>query len=380
MKPFHSQSRPIEIQPASGDGWVPPAVRAWNRFWFRPADPLPLGVIRFLAGAVILYIHLIYSLDLQDLVGKHGWVDEQPLKYLRKEYLDYPPSADWDFSKPEKKGLPLWSVYYHVQEPASVIAVHSAFMVGMFLFTIGFATRVTSVIAWVAALSYVHRATSTVFGMDQISIILLFYLMIGPSGATFSVDRLLACWWARRKGLPEPPVKPMVSANFALRLMQVHFCIIYMASGLSKLQGPSWWNGQALWGTMANYSFAPMHWPIYLDFLRFLAEHRVLWEIVMTGGSYFTLVVEISFTFLVWRKSTRWLILIGAVMLHTGIGLIMGLTTFSMTMMCLMLCFLPPETFHRALTALSSKASALRGKALSDPRAARKEPALAGKA
>jgi len=100
----------------------------------------------------------------------------------------------------------------------------------------------------------------------------------------------------------------------------------------------------------------------------------------MTGGSYFTLVVEISFTFLVWRKSTRWLILIGAVMLHTGIGLIMGLTTFSMTMMCLMLCFLPPETFHRALTALSSKASALRGKALSDPRAARKEPALVGKA
>ena len=38
--------------------------------------------------------------------------------------------------------------------------------------------------------------------------------------------------------------------------MQVHFCIIYLASGASKLQGPAWWNGTALWQTIANYEFA----------------------------------------------------------------------------------------------------------------------------
>src|SRR5207248_3359382 len=162
-------------------------------------------------------------------------------------------------------------------------------------------------------------------GMDTIMNILCIYLIIAPSGATLSVDRLLQKWWARRKGLAPPPVKPSVSANFTLRLMQIHLCIIYLASGLSKLQGPAWWNGTALWGTMANYSFAPMHWPVYLAFLQFLSEYRILWEVVMLGGTYFTLFLEISFTFLIWRKSTRWLMIILSVLLHTGIGLIMGL-------------------------------------------------------
>ena len=40
-------------------------------------------------------------------------------------------------------------------------------------------------------------------------------------------------------------VEPSVAANVALRLFQVHFCIIYINSGMSKLQGAAWWNGEA---------------------------------------------------------------------------------------------------------------------------------------
>src|SRR5262249_54056114 len=158
--------------------------------------------------------------------------------------------------------------------PGWVVAVHVAFLVAMFLFTIGFCTRLTSVLTWVGIISYIHRTPTTLFGMDTIMNILAIYLMIGPSGAALSVDRLIARWWAGRQGRELGPPRPLVSANFAIRLMQIHFCIIYLASGLSKLQGPAWWNGNALWGTMANYSFAPMHWPAYLAFLKFLSEHR----------------------------------------------------------------------------------------------------------
>jgi hypothetical protein len=118
-----------------------------------------------------------------------------------------------------------------------------AFLTAMFLFTIGFATRLTSVLTWVGVLSYIHRMPIFLYGVDSIMNVLVIYLMIGPSGATFSVDRLLEKWWAKKKGKPVPPVRPMVSANFALRLMQIQFCIIYMASGTSKLQGAAWWNG-----------------------------------------------------------------------------------------------------------------------------------------
>ena len=51
-----------------------------------------------------------------------------------------------------------------------------------------------------------------------------------------------------------------MSANLALRLIQLHLVVIYGMAGLGKLQGPSWWNGMALWGTMTAGEF------VVLDF------------------------------------------------------------------------------------------------------------------
>ena len=48
---------------------------------------------------------------------------------------------------------------------------------------------------------------------------------------------------------------PTVSANLALRLIQLHLVVIYGMAGLGKLQGPSWWNGMAIWGTMTAGEF-----------------------------------------------------------------------------------------------------------------------------
>ena len=41
--------------------------------------------------------------------------------------------------------------------------------------------------------------------------------------------------------------KPAITANLAIRLIQVHFCVIYAYAGLSKLQGGAWWSGEAVW-------------------------------------------------------------------------------------------------------------------------------------
>ena len=46
-----------------------------------------------------------------------------------------------------------------------------------------------------------------------------------------------------------------ISANLALRLIQLHLCLIYGMAGLAKLQGPSWWNGMAMWGALASAEF-----------------------------------------------------------------------------------------------------------------------------
>ena len=167
------------------------------------------------------------------------------------------------------------------------------------------------------------------FGMDAMIAISLAYLMIGPAGATLSMDRWLAVRRARRLN-PNAivPLEPSIAANIATRMFQIHFCFIYAASGVSKLQGPTWWNGTALWLCVANYSFAPMELAPYKWFLHVLCSNRFLWEVFLSASALFTLFLEIGLPFLIWTRRFRWLMVCGSVMLHLGIGLIMGLVGF----------------------------------------------------
>src|SRR5439155_18566055 len=163
-------------------------------------------------------------------------------------------------SKAYAQGYFAWSIFFNLASPAWIWAAHLACLLIFFLLTIGFCTRVVAVLAWLAAQSYIQRSPISLYGQDTILNFALFYLMIGPSGAALSVDRLIeryAKTWrvlrarsSPRKGStlrPEDdtlelgPPAPSISANLALRLLQVHICIVYLASGLSKLQGPSWW-------------------------------------------------------------------------------------------------------------------------------------------
>lgn len=332
-------------------------LESWNRFWFSPADPINLGLIRLIGGLLVCYIHFCYTFDLMSYIGgEQAWIDPPLAQFFRKDVQIYAMPDDWvSAAVPVTKGSYAWSIYYHLSDPFWTWTIHFTFLGIMFLFTIGLWTRITSVLTWIGCLCYVQRAPIMLFGMDTMMVILVFYLMIGPSGATLSVDRLLEIWKARRRFGSDylPPIEPSVSAGVALRAMQVHFCFIYMGSGLSKLLGPRWWAGTAIWYCYANYSFAPMTVSMYYDALVFLCQHRLLWEIAMSSAALFTLWLEVSFSYLVWLPRWRWFMICSAVLLHTGIGLFMGLVTFSLFMLCLLASFLPPEAVHQLLTQLS---------------------------
>src|SRR5436190_6178685 len=365
---------------AISSGWkfFSDLVGGWDRFWFAPADPTRLGFMRICCGLVVFYVHLAYTPDLQELFGKDAWISLDSINEYRHDqpWVIHPwgwPATDGKAKQPVRandleaqymrkwygfkpslayaKGYPAWSIWFHVTDPTWMMVVHCSFLVVFFLFTIGFCTRVTSVLAWLAAVSYIQRSPTSIFGMDTMMNILLIYLMIGPSGAALSVDRLISRWWVVRRAklshLPIPAPSrpaPRVSANLAVRLLQIHFCMIYLASGLSKLQGNAWWNGTAVWGTMAVYEYCPMQMVTYDALLRFLCAHRWLWEIAMTSGVAFTLFTEIGFPFLVWNRKTRWWMIAVAVLLHIGIAMFMGLRTFSLLMLTMLCAFIPEET------------------------------------
>ncbi len=239
-------------------------------------------------------------------------------------------------------GSRAFSIWLHISDPFWMRVTHGLFLTAVLLFTLGVATRLTSFLTWFAAVNYIQRNTTVVFGVDTMMTIMLLYLTIGPSGAALSVDRWLGRWWRGRGtgGLaPAQPPRPSVTANLAIRLLQVHLCIIYAAAGLSKLLGPAWWSGMALWNVLANFEFAPMNWGIYNWLLRFLGRHQLLFEFVLTFGTYFTLTFEIMYAVWIWKPRMRWLMLSAAILLHGVIGIFMGLGTFALIMLVMNMAF-----------------------------------------
>ncbi len=157
----------------------------WNRFWYTPANPGLLGVIRIMTGLMLVYTHAVWGLALRDFYSSTGWLSPALVRRMHENQYHY-------------------SFWYLV--PDGWIWLAYALSMAVFaLFTLGLFTRVTSILSLLAAVSYANRAPAALFGLDQINIMLNLYLAIGPSGAAFSLDRWLARKRsgssARRRGL-----------------------------------------------------------------------------------------------------------------------------------------------------------------------------------
>src|SRR5262249_39703408 len=127
---------------------------------FEPKDPLdfPINATRW---QIIRFIRNLPD-DRDARIKK--------IEYLREWNLD-PDQLD-------HKGTFGWSVWYHVTDPVWMVVTHIAILVVMLMFAVGFCTRITAVLAWLGAVSYINRSSVTLFGGDTMLNILLLYLMI----------------------------------------------------------------------------------------------------------------------------------------------------------------------------------------------------------
>ena len=167
------------------------------------------------------------------------------------------------------------------------------------------------------------------FGLDQISAFLTLYLAIGNSGGAYSFDS----WRSQQAGQGRA-----VLNNIALRLIQIHMCVVYLFAGLGKIQGVSWWNGQAIWGAIASYEYQTMD-------MTWLADHMWLVNAITLAA----VVWEVSYCALVWPKLSRPIVLVIALFVHLGIGLVMGMMTFGLVMIFGNIAFIAPNWFREVL-------------------------------
>lgn len=308
---------------ASPRQWWSDRATGWNRFWFTPTDPATLSLIRVLAGAMLLYTHAVWSLDLWAFFGPEGWL---PPDILKEQILDEHPFV--------------WSYFFWIDSPTALWAVHIASLVAFALLMVGLFSRVAAVFSYVAAVAYAQRITpGAYFGLDQINGMLALYLMLGPCGARYSLDRWLAN--RREHGNAPPEVEPSAAANVAIRLIQIHMCVIYFFSAVAKLRGApfsSWWDGTAVWWAVAipEYQSVDMTW---------LAD----WPLLVAAITYVTVFWELTYPVLVWPRATRPIVLSLAVAAHGGIALFLGMITFGVAMLIGNLAFVPPDLVRRLL-------------------------------
>ncbi|GDX46310.1 hypothetical protein LBMAG24_16380 [Bacteroidota bacterium] len=196
------------------------------------------------------------------------------------------------------------------QTVANTVAI--IYIISLISLALGLMSKISAAIALLTHLVLMQSINIFIYGVDYMTTISLFYLLIFPVGKYHSLDNYL--------------LKKSNSDNFEqgiyLRIFQIHWCLAYFFSGLSKALGPTWWNGEAIWKALNSYNqaslFNPELWVHYPYIITFLGILTVLLELLFPIG------VSVK----ILRKP--WIVSI--ILMHIAIGALLGLYFFSIVM------------------------------------------------
>jgi predicted DCC family thiol-disulfide oxidoreductase YuxK len=226
------------------------------------------------------------------------------------------------------------SVLFYTSAPWQLIAFHTLFLFCAFALTLGWRTGWVKWVVLVGQLSYAHRNPVLVYGVDQIVACLLLILCLAPIGHALSLDRLREVRFAKGANIDSrPPQYRSKWVGACTRLMQVQMAILYLFSALHKIRGNDWWNGDAIWFVLTLHE----NYNAYL--LGFLANHYWVVNLV----TYLTIIIEITFPFLIWQRRSRPYMLSAAALLHFNIAVWMGMPYFAFVMTMGLMSFVRPE-------------------------------------
>ena len=212
------------------------------------------------------------------------------------------PRVSWFISAGEFIGLSeatvLWVVW------SVLLAAGLSLVAGIFC-------RSAAIVAWFLHLSAIKSSSLLSYGVDNFTSIGLFYLMLSPLPDHLTLDSRWRKW----------PPKSSQLQSFWQRVLQLHLCVIYFFSGLTKLLGSGWWNGESLWRALTRPPF-----------------DMVPSEVLIRGKYLFIplglgiCLLETSYPIFIWLRRTRLIWLVGIIAMHGAIAVLMGLYPFGLIM------------------------------------------------
>ncbi|WP_338780781.1 HTTM domain-containing protein [Streptomyces sp. DG1A-41] len=217
------------------------------------------------------------------------------------------------------------------------------------LFTLGWRTRVMSVLFAVVVTSFHARAIFMTDGGDNLVLLMALYLVLTACGRRWSLD-------ARRNRLKSVPAdntpQPARSLltrqlrdarttlvtvvhNCGMFVIAAQVCVLYGSAGLYKVQGPSWGSGTAVHYALNLELFRP--WPALSHFVD---EHTLVIAIV----GYMTVLLQVAFPFVLFGR-LKYPVLTLLLGMHIGIAVLLGLPLFSGAMIIADAVFLPDRFY-----------------------------------
>lgn len=300
--------------------WARRAYSAWLSFWYpAPAPHGQLALLRIGTALILLYVLFIRSFDLGTQVSTAIWTDP-----AMRAALD---PIGWPFS-----------AFVWVQGSAWMWSVHVVAMLAAAALLAGALTPLMAALSLFLQLSYAHYTPTMLLGVDGLLIVALTYLSLVPSGRMLGV-------FARPEPeapqyppylayledeLPRAPDTGLPWSALAVRVLQIHLCLLYIHSALSRLT-TDWLAGTALWHPrlVALGALVPLETLQTVPYLTSLVTYGLL-------------LFELFYPVLIWVAPLRYPLLVLALVVHLTVGFAWGLLPFNLLMIVLNLAFVPP--------------------------------------
>ncbi len=291
-----------------------------EEFLFSPQSDTWLGFLRISVALQVIFYCLSLRKDWVDLfaIARAGVIKRDLAEAILSAQSHYIPRVGWmvDFftalgcSEQAALAIGWWSL----------LGVAVLLLCGLF-------SREAAIVTLFLHLCAVKSSSGLTYGVDNFTSIALFYLVIAPLPDRWSADR-----WLRRV-----PARDAHWFGFSRRVLQLHLCLIYFSSGITKCAGAGWWDGTSIWYALVRPPFNLLP-----------AESLIAWQSLFPILGISVCLLETGYPVFIWLGRTRGFWLLAMIAMHLVIGLAMGLYLFAFVMITLNLAAFgfrfPPRT------------------------------------
>ena len=194
----------------------------------------------------------------------------------------------------------------------AVLIIKFSYLFLCILIIIGFFSRIAALLLLFLQVSFIKYGSLYFYGADFFTEMSLFYIFIFPSSSYYSLQKLL---------LPNFS-KNWQSINLCKVLIQSHLCIAYFFSGLGKVLGFNWWNGESVWKAM---NLPNLHHTFNVSEY---TQNPLLYIFI----GWATIIIELFYPIFININRTRKIWLILTISMHIGIIFSLNLFFFSAIM------------------------------------------------